>query len=302
VTRRLPHRLRIARRVADIRALSRHFQARGETVVLVPTMGFLHAGHASLLDRARTLGDRVVLSSFVNPLQFGPREDFAAYPRDERRDLAVARAARVDAVYLPSAREMYPMGFSTWVQAGEIASRLCGRSRPGHFAGVCTVVLKLLTQVEPRVLVLGQKDAQQAVILARMCRDLNLDVRVVAAPTVREPDGLAMSSRNSYLSPAERRQAPAIYAALLAGVEAVMRGERRSARIADVVRARLGGFPRIQVEYVGVVDLHDLLAHDRLPPQALIAVAARLGRARLIDNVIVRSSESRRRRGRRPVR
>jgi pantoate--beta-alanine ligase len=290
------------RRVAEIRALSRQYRAQGETVVFVPTMGFLHAGHAALLARARTLGDRVVLSIFVNPLQFGPREDFAAYPRDERRDLAIARRARVDAAYLPTAREMYPAGFGTIVHGGEIATRLCGRTRPGHFDGVCTVVLKLLTQVEPQVLLLGQKDAQQAVILARMCRDLDLDVRVVAAPTVREPDGLAMSSRNTYLRPEERRAAPALYAALRAGVEAVRRGERRSARIAAAVEARLGAFPRIQVEYVAVVDLYDLLPHDRLPPQALIAVAARLGRARLIDNVIVRSGESRRRRGRRPVR
>jgi pantoate--beta-alanine ligase len=302
VTRRPPHRPRILRRVADIRALSRRFRARGETVVLVPTMGFLHAGHAALLARARALGHRVVLSIFVNPLQFGPREDFAAYPRDERRDLAIARRMRVDAVYIPAAREMYPPGFSTVVEPGAIANRLCGRTRPGHFAGVCTVVLKLLQQVEPQVLVLGQKDAQQVVILARMCRDLDLDVRVVAAPTVREPDGLAMSSRNIYLRPAERRQAPALYAALRAGVDAARRGERRSTRIADAVRARLGAVSPIRVEYVAVVDLHDLLPHDRLPPQALIAVAARLGRARLIDNVIVHSGESRRRRGRRPVR
>jgi pantoate--beta-alanine ligase len=297
----------LVRDPARMRAMSRRFRARGETVAFVPTMGFLHLGHRSLLQRARGLADRVVLSIFVNPTQFGPGEDFAAYPRDEQRDLALARTAGVDVAYLPTAALMYPRGFRTRIQVGGLGERLCGRSRPGHFDGVCTVVMKLLMQVEPQVLVLGQKDAQQALILDRMCRDLDLDVRLAVAPTWREPDGLAMSSRNAYLTPAERRRAPAIYAALRAGVAAAERGERSSARIAGRVRARLAR-AELAPEYVAVVDLADLLAHDRLPPAALIAVAARLGRARLIDNVIVRSGRGRRggsrteAHGRRPVR
>jgi len=297
----------LTRDPARMRAVSRRMRSRGETVAFVPTMGFLHAGHRSLLERARRRADRVVLSIFVNPMQFGPGEDYAAYPRDERRDLALARRTGVDVAYLPTATAMYPPGFRTKIQVGGLGERLCGKSRPGHFDGVCTVVMKLLMHVEPQVLVLGQKDAQQALILDRMCRDLDLDVRVEVAPTFREPDGLAMSSRNSYLNQAERRRAPAIYAALRTGAAAAERGERSSAAIAALVRARLA-HARLDPEYVAVVDLADLLPHDRLPPAALIAVAARLGRARLIDNVIVRTGRVRRgasrtgARGRRSVR
>jgi pantoate--beta-alanine ligase len=290
----------IVRDRARMRAASRWLRARGEGIAFVPTMGALHAGHLSLVRRARTLAPRVVLSIFVNPIQFGPGEDFAAYPRAEARDLSLARKAGVDIAYLPAAAAMYPPGFRTRIQVGGLADRLCGRSRPGHFDGVCTVVMKLLAQVEPQMLVLGQKDAQQALILSRMGRDLDLDVQVVVAPTRREPDGLAMSSRNAYLTPEERRQAPAIYAALRAGAEVAARGERSSARIARAVRARLERAPLLTPEYVAVVDLEDLLPHHRLPPAALIAVAARLGRARLIDNVIVREGVERRD-GRRPA-
>jgi pantoate--beta-alanine ligase len=289
----------IVRDPARMRAASRRFRAQGEGIAFVPTMGALHAGHLSLLERARTLAERVVLSIFVNPIQFGPGEDFTAYPRAEARDLALARRAGVDIAYLPTATAMYPPGFRTLIQVGGLAERLCGQSRPGHFDGVCTVVMKLLAQVEPEVLVLGQKDAQQALILARMCRDLDLDVRVVAAPTRRDPDGLAMSSRNAYLTPEERRQAPAIYGALRAGAAAAAGGERSSARIVRAIRARLARAPLLAPEYVAVVDLEDLLPHHRLPPATLIAIAARLGRARLIDNVIVRTGAERRRSGRR---
>jgi pantoate--beta-alanine ligase len=264
-------------------------------------MGYLHDGHVSLIRLARTLADRVVLSIFVNPIQFGPGEDLAAYPRDERRDLEIARRAGVDLVYVPAASEMYPGGFRTRVEVRGLSSRLCGAHRPGHFDGVSTVVLKLLNQVEPDLFILGQKDAQQAIILERLVRDLDLDVRLVVGPTVREPDGLAMSSRNAYLAPAERAQAPAIYAALRAGVAAIQGGERRTARIRRVIEGYLARAPLISPEYVAVVDLIDLVPHDRLPPQALIAVAARLGRARLIDNVIVSIGKPRRI-GRRPAR
>jgi pantoate--beta-alanine ligase len=282
----------IVRDPARMRTWSRSRRARGERIAFVPTMGALHAGHLSLLARAREIGDRVVLSIFVNPTQFGPREDFAAYPRPEARDLDLARRALVDVAYLPAATAMYPPGFRTRIQVGGLGERLCGASRPGHFDGVCTVVMKLLQQVEPHHLLLGQKDAQQALIVARMIRDLDLDVALEVAPTWREKDGLAMSSRNAYLTPAERRQAPAIYGALRAGVLAVAGGERSSARIAKAVATGLARAPLLRPEYVAVVDLADLLPHDPLPPAALIAVAARLGRARLIDNVIVRSGRA----------
>jgi pantoate--beta-alanine ligase len=286
--------MRLIRQPERMLEASRHLRDRGARIAFVPTMGSLHRGHVSLVRRARALADRVVLSIFVNPLQFGAGEDLEGYPRDERRDLAIARREGVDLVYVPEPERMYPSGFRTRVQVRELDQRMCGAARPGHFEGVCTVVLKLLHQVEPDLLLLGQKDAQQALILHRMIEDLDLDLRLVVAPTVRETDGLAMSSRNGYLTAAERAQAPAIYAALRAGVAAIAGGERRTARVRSVIEKRLAEAPRLSPEYVVLVDLADLVEHDRIPPQALIAVAARLGRARLIDNVLVSIGESRR--------
>jgi pantoate--beta-alanine ligase len=285
--------MRIIHDPARMRAASRRLRARGLTVAFVPTMGFLHEGHAALLRRARALGDRVVLSIFVNPLQFGPREDLASYPRDLARDLSVARRERADLVYIPEAAAMVSPGLRTRVEVRELSERLCGAYRPGHFDGVCTIVLKLIHQVEPDLLLLGQKDAQQALILQRMMRDLDLEPRLVVCPTVREPDGLAMSSRNSYLTAAERAEAPAIYAALRAGVAAIAGGERRTAAVRRVILDRLGRARRLRPEYVALVDTADLVEHDRVPPEVLIAVAAHLGRARLIDNVIVRAGGGR---------
>jgi pantoate--beta-alanine ligase len=288
--------MRILRHPRTMRAASRRLRAQGFQIAFVPTMGFLHEGHASLLRRARGLADRVVLSIFVNPLQFGPSEDFSVYPRDLGRDLALARREGVNLVYIPAAAAMYPPGFRTRVQVRELADRLCGVQRPGHFDGVSTVVLKLVHQVEPDILLLGQKDAQQALIVQRLLRDLDLDIRLVLGPTVRELDGLAMSSRNRYLAPPERAQAPAIYRALLAGVAAIAAGERRTAAVRRVIAERLARAPLVRPEYVAVVDTGDLAPHDRLPSEALVAVAARLGRARLIDNVLVRTGGGRRRR------
>ncbi len=297
--------IEIIRDPAAMRAASRRLRARGLRTAFVPTMGALHAGHASLLRRARGAGDRVVLSIFVNPLQFGPREDYRAYPRRERRDLALARRAGADLVYIPTADAMYPAGFRTSVEVRGLADRLCGAFRPGHFAGVATVVLKLLHHVEPDVLLLGQKDAQQAILVGRMIEDLDVPVELLVCPTVREPDGLAMSSRNAYLTPAERAAAPAIYAALRAGVAALGAGERSARAVRRAIEARLRRAPLLRPEYVDLVDLRDLLPHDRIPQDVLIAVAARLGRARLIDNVIVRLGGARDgagRGGRRPTR
>jgi pantoate--beta-alanine ligase len=264
---------------------------RGHRIGFVPTMGYLHEGHLALVRRARAICDRVVVSVFVNPAQFGPGEDFAAYPRDQQRDRRLARDAGAEVFYAPRAAAMYPPSFRTRVEVSGLSELLCGAYRPGHFAGVTTVVLKLLHQVRPDVLVMGQKDGQQAIIIRSLLRDLDLDrqVRLVVYPTVREPDGLAMSSRNAYLSPAERRQAHLLYAALRAGVAVIQGGERRTAvvrrRVHQVLRrATLG-----RIEYVRLVDTENLLEHDRLPDEVMIAVAARFGRARLIDNVVVRS-------------
>ncbi len=280
--------MQIIRDPTAMRATSRRLRARKQRIAFVPTMGYLHAGHTALLKRARASGGRVVLSIFVNPLQFGPGEDYTTYPRDEARDLGMARRAGADLVYIPAAAAMYPEGFRTQVTVSGLAERMCGAFRPGHFTGVATVVLKLLNQVEPDLLLLGQKDAQQAILIQRMIRDLDLPVRLLVCPTMREPDGLAMSSRNAYLTPAERGEAPAIYAALRAGVSAIAAGERHTEAVRRVIVARLARARRLRPEYVVLVDLVELLEHDRLPPDVLIAVAARLGQARLIDNVLVR--------------
>ncbi|UCF79608.1 MAG: pantoate--beta-alanine ligase [Candidatus Eiseniibacteriota bacterium] len=274
--------------VGRMRCWSRQARARGKTIALVPTMGFLHEGHLSLVRRARKQSDAVVMSIFVNPLQFGPKEDFKVYPRDLKRDRELARREGCDVLFVPPSRQVYPKGFLTRVHVEGLQEGLCGASRPGHFTGVCTVVLKLVNMVEPHVVLFGQKDAQQAVILRRMLRDLNVDVKVVVCPTLRERDGLAMSSRNRYLSDVERKKALAISRSLFAARELVRGGERRAGRIKRKMKETLsrGGITR--VEYVAVMDARELVPLSVVRGEVLIAVAARVGKARLIDNLKVR--------------
>lgn len=256
-------------------------------------MGFLHEGHLSLVRRARRENDRVVVSLFVNPLQFAPGEDLEAYPRDVGRDRRLLRAEGVDLVYEPEAAALYPDGYRTRVEVAELGERLCGRSRPGHFLGVTTIVTKLLHAADPDRLYLGQKDFQQAVILTRMVRDLDFAVNVVVCPTVREKDGLALSSRNTYLTAEERAFAPAIHAAL-----EVMKEEIESGRIRTPVAAteameeRLGPGPG-RLEYAEVLSREDLLPVSPLAGNLVLAVAYRLGRARLIDNVWITAPAAR---------
>lgn len=269
----------------SMRALSRKLRARGKGLALVPTMGALHEGHLSLLRLARRSAPRVVASVFVNPLQFGPREDYASYPRDPRRDLDLLAKEEVDAVYWPEAGAMYPEGFRSRVSVDGLRGVLEGASRPGHFDGVCTVVLKLLQAVEPDVLVLGQKDAQQCVILERMIRDLDLSVRVRRGPTVRQPDGLALSSRNAYLTPEERAQAPALYRALQEGRRLALAGERDPSQVRERVVRGVVAAPGARLDYVEVVHPQTLAPLERLEGEVLIVLACRFGKARLIDNV-----------------
>lgn len=251
----------------------------------VPTMGYLHEGHLSLVRRARQENDRVIASIFVNPTQFGPTEDLATYPRDLKRDLALLQAVGCDMVFVPSEEEMYPAGFETWVEVGSVAQPLEGAHRPGHFRGVATVVLKLFGIVQPTRAYFGEKDAQQLAVIRRMVQDFNIPVAIVACPTVREPDGLAMSSRNTYLSPDERRAATVLYRALCAGRAAYEGGERR----ADVLRATmervLGSEPLAAVDYVSVADPHSMVELDQVDGDALLSLAVRIGRTRLIDNL-----------------
>jgi pantoate--beta-alanine ligase len=264
-------------------------RAQGQRIAFVPTMGFLHAGHVSLLEEGRRRADRLVLSIFVNPTQFGPGEDLARYPRDLDGDLAKAAAAGTDAVFLPDNAAMYPSGYQTFVRVRELEQWLCGASRPDHFTGVATVVCKLFNIVRPHVALFGEKDYQQLAVIRRMVADLDMPVAVVGLPIVREPDGLAMSSRNKYLSGDERQRATALSRALLAARASFDAGERRAAALVESARAVLlaslaGAGSR--VDYVELRDADTLAAvGDRLDRPAVLAVAAFVGATRLIDNL-----------------
>lgn len=255
-------------------------------VAFVPTMGALHAGHAALIRRARRLAGpngSAVVSIFVNPTQFGPNEDFSRYPRTEAEDLALCAACGADAVFIPTAAQIYAPDASVQVRETALSSRLCGPGRPGHFDGVCTVVTILFGIVRPDIAVFGQKDYQQLAIIRRMARDLHMPVRIVGVPTVREPDGLALSSRNRYLSPEERSQAPAIRRALL---EASRSGERSPSKLAARIRRSLAAAPLARVDYAEVLDADRLTPPDRSTRRVVAAVAVFFGKTRLIDNIV----------------
>ena len=258
----------------------------------VPTMGCLHEGHISLVRQARTLADQVVVTLFVNPTQFGPGEDFSRYPRTLERDLELCRTAGVQAVFLPQPADMYAPDHSIYVLEERLGTGLCGASRPGHFRGVCTVVAKLFNLALPHVAIFGQKDYQQAAIIRRMVRDLNFPVEIVVAPIVREPDGLAMSSRNRYLSAAERLQALGLSRALRVAQEACAAGDADAAAICQRLRDMLANQHGLRVDYVAAVDGATLAPADRLQPGVVIAIAAFAGKTRLIDNAVLGASSS----------
>ncbi|MFQ5736086.1 MAG: pantoate--beta-alanine ligase [Thermodesulfobacteriota bacterium] len=271
----------------EMREYSASFAARGLAPVLVPTMGYLHDGHRRLLRVGKSLcqdGRPLVLSIFVNPAQFGPAEDFAAYPRDMDRDAQVARAEGVDVVFAPRPDSMYPEGFQTFVEVPELSAPLCGAFRPGHFRGVATVVLKLFNIVAPARAVFGRKDYQQLLVIKRMVRDLDLGVEVVGVDTVREPDGLAMSSRNAYLGPAEREAALCIPRALDAAQSALCAGEGESAVLVEKMKKVIEKEPSAVIEYIDVRDAETLAPVDRVEAPAVVALAVRIGATRLIDN------------------
>ncbi len=264
------------------------------TTGLVPTMGFLHEGHLSLVDTARASGaEFVVVSVFVNPRQFGPTEDLARYPRDEARDRELLEARGVDLLFLPAAGEIYPRGAVTTVSLGGVAKPLEGQRRPGHFDGVATVVLKLFNIVQPDLAVFGRKDAQQCAVIARMVRDLDVPVQLVFAETVREHDGLAMSSRNSYLGEEERRRAPALHRALRAGEEAIAHGIHDAPSIESLMRKMAAETPGVEVDYLAVVDPETFEAPADFDRDVLLAGAVKIGATRLIDNVLCARSSAR---------
>jgi pantoate--beta-alanine ligase len=277
----------IAATVAEARAAVAAARANRLTVGFVPTMGALHTGHATLIRAARLASGFVVVSVFVNPTQFGPNEDFAEYPRALDADRRQSADAGADLVFAPAAEEMYPPGAVTFVDVDKLGDHLCGPSRPGHFRGVCTVVLKLLNIVQPDLAYFGAKDAQQARIVRRMVRDLNVPVEVRVEPTVREPDGLAMSSRNRYLAPGERAAAPGLYRALSEVRAMAVAGERDAGRLEVELRDRLEAIPGARIDYASIVDDDSLEPINRLERPALAAVAVFLGTTRLIDNVTI---------------
>ncbi len=268
----------------SLRARLDSARSAGLAVGAVPTMGFLHEGHLSLIRAAAASCDVVVTSVFVNPLQFGPAEDLAAYPRDLDSDRALAAAAGTDLLFAPSVEEMYPEAVLTNVEVRGLGERLEGASRPGHFAGVATVVAKLFNIFGPCRAYFGEKDFQQVAVVKRMAADLSFPVEVVACPTVREPDGLALSSRNIYLSPAERAAAPVLYRALQAGVAAISGGERDPAKVREMVASTVRAEPLAELDYAAVVDAATLAEPPRLAGEVRLLAAARFGSARLIDN------------------
>jgi pantoate--beta-alanine ligase len=278
--------MKVLTTVAALRETLEPLRRGGARVALVPTMGAFHDGHLSLMRAARASADVVVVSLFVNPAQFGPGEDLSAYPRDFDRDRALAEEEGVDVLFAPAVEEVYPDGFDTLVQVGGVTGTLEGDARPGHFAGVATIVAKLFNMVAPDVAWFGQKDAQQALVIRKLVRDLDIPVRIELAPTVREPDGLAMSSRNAYLTPEERLRAAALSRALAAAERAVAGGRLDAADVLAAARAELDA-AGLQPEYLELRSAHDLSPAERVNGNTLLAVAARVGRARLIDNTML---------------
>lgn len=276
--------MQVVETVAEMRQARKQLK---EPVGFVATMGFFHEGHLSLVRKARAENPSVVVSIFVNPAQFGPHEDFETYPRDLPRDLSLLEKERVDIVFAPSVEEMYPPGFNSWVDIEGVTERLEGASRPGHFRGVATVVNKLFDIIQPNVSYFGQKDAQQAVVVKKMVRELNMDVEIVAMPTVREPDGLAISSRNAYLNPEERKAAPVLHRALCLGRELWGKGEKNVEHIRHQMWELIQQEPLAEIDYVSIADPETLEEMEEVRAPALVLLAVKIGKTRLIDNVVV---------------
>lgn len=277
--------MKIITSLEDMQQTALALRRAGKRIGLVPTMGFLHEGHLALVKLARRQADVVVLSIFVNPTQFGPNEDFSRYPRNFERDRAMCEAAGVDIIFNPAPEAMYPAGYSVFVEEHILSKGLCGASRPGHFRGVLTVVAKLFNLTLPDVAVFGQKDAQQARLIQQMAHDLNFPITIVVAPIIREADGLAKSSRNTYLSPAERREALCLQQALKTARRLYREGERDAGRIIAAMKAHIEQVPSARVDYIAIVDRATLQPAPRLDIPVLVALAIYIGQTRLIDNL-----------------
>jgi pantoate--beta-alanine ligase len=281
--------MKVVKSVAGMKALARQWRKEGKRIGLVPTMGYLHEGHLSLVRESKKRADVTVVSIFVNPTQFGPNEDFKKYPRDLAKDSAYLKKGGADCLFYPDATEIYPPGYRTFIEVHGLQDRLCGKSRPGHFRGVATVVLKLFNIVGPDLVFFGAKDAQQVLIIQRMAADLNLDVEIVTCPLVREADGLALSSRNAYLSPEERKAALVLSTSLREAERAIAAGERDAAKVIAGIRSMIGAEPLARIDYVEAVDPLNLEPVAEIHGDVLIALAVYFGTTRLIDNLRVRS-------------
>lgn len=278
--------MQVVKTIQEVREIVKGWRKEGLSVGLVPTMGFLHEGHQSLIAKSVADNDRTVVSVFVNPIQFGPSEDLEAYPRDLNHDMAAVEAMGGDLIFNPDPSEMYPPHFTTFVDTTETTELLCGARRTGHFRGVCTVVSKLFNIVGPDRAYFGQKDAQQLATVRRFVRDLNFDLEIIACPIVREADGLAKSSRNTYLSAEERRAALILSKSLKLGQTAVENGERRASAIIKIISDNLQTEPLARVDYVEVVDLNNVQRVETIEGETLVAIAVYIGKTRLIDNFI----------------
>lgn len=278
--------MNISGSINEVRQIVKKWRKEGLTVGLVPTMGYLHEGHKSLIDKAVKENDRVVVSVFVNPIQFGPTEDLASYPRDLERDAKLCEEAGANLIFHPEKEEMYFDDFSSFVEVQGVSKGLCGKSRPIHFRGVCTVVTKLFNIVKPDRAYFGQKDAQQLAVVKRMVRDLNMYIEIVGCPIIREEDGLAKSSRNTYLSAEERKAAVILSKSLKLGKEAIEKGERDSKKIIDIITNNINTEKLAKIDYVEIVDPLSIENIDKIENSALVAMAVYIGKTRLIDNFI----------------
>ncbi len=276
--------MKVVETIAEMRQLREQLI---EPVGFVPTMGYFHEGHLSLIRRARAENPSVVVSIFVNPAQFGPQEDFSSYPRDPQRDLAILEKEKTDVVFMPSVAEMYPPDFDSWVEVSKVTERLEGASRPGHFRGVATVVAKLFNIVQPTRAYFGQKDAQQAIVIKKMVADLNMDLEIIVMPTVRDSDGLATSTRNAYLNIEERQAAIVLYKSLSLAQQLWSQGERDAEHIRQQMRTLIQKEPLATIDYVSIADPETLKEMDRVKTPALVSLAVEIGKVRLIDNVVV---------------
>ena len=280
--------MKIIKSINVMKHFSNQLRAKGEKIGFVPTMGYLHKGHLSLMHQARKKCDRLVISIFVNPTQFAPQEDFERYPRDPARDRQLAKEVGVDIIFSPSASQMYGKDYATYVSVERLSNILCGVPRPIHFRGVTTVVMKLFNIIRPHIAYFGQKDFQQAVIIQRMVKDLNMDLKIRVLPIVREKDGLAMSSRNAYLSEEERRESPILYQVLKEARRAVRKGERESKRIISLMRRMILRKKRARIDYLAIVDRLTLEPVGKIKGEVAILLAVWIGKTRLIDNILIK--------------